>query len=409
MQKLIDIFDDIFKEVKFNKNLARKLYEFQIGFVNKNEEHMIFFGGNLLGVQVVRFNPIDYNAFFDDILEIDVSLLKNRLEKESSLNMDWNVSSDEFNLTSMYIAHKFMTSQYTPGDVGIRAAKDIMLIMQYKLMSSIMAYYFRYPADPNLAQATYAELSNRFLIKKLGTWGNVFSYRADEIIKEDGIHKSTLSKFDNDMDIVHSINDIQGRLRDMVKNIYVVFDRINVSGDKIKISSNSEISLDGSEVLKDKTHSPDIYYKYILSVMSDEYTFIKEELFNIVVQSLPGVSPKLLRHALQWMSTESHGKHKADVEEFLHGVILYTIEYLYSDGSILKQSRDLINLTVKIRNLYLASRSVDFELKKIRDLGEKLVKESGEKKISEAAVSNIRTGIILYITLRAFTKHHYHG
>ena len=409
MLKLIDLFDEEFTDVKFDKKLAKALYDFQIGFVNKNEEHMMFFGGNLLGVQVVRFTPSDYNNFFDNILGVDVDSIKSKISNESGLNKDWVVSSDEFNLTCLYLVHRFISNKELNDEVSKRAAKDAILILQYKLMSSLLAYFFRYPADPNLAQATYAELSNRFLIKKLGTWGDVFAYRADEIIKSDSIHNSVLKKFNNDDDIVYAINDIQGRLRDMVKNIYAVFSRVHVSGDKINISSNSEISMDGNESLKDKTHSPDIYYKYILSIMTDEYTFIKEELFNIVVQALPGVSPKLLRNTLHWMSVESHGKYKKDIDEYVHAIILYTIEYLYSDGSINKQSRDLISMTIKIRNLYLSSRSSDFELKGIRDVGDKLVKLSMERKISDSSAAIVRTGTILYITLRAFTKHHYHG
>mgnify|MGYP000662071918 CR=1 FL=1 len=49
------VFERVCEHVKFDVALAQRVIEFQIAFVNKNEEHMAFFGGNLTGVHVVRF------------------------------------------------------------------------------------------------------------------------------------------------------------------------------------------------------------------------------------------------------------------------------------------------------------------------------------------------------------------
>ncbi len=406
--KLIDIFEELCRDIRFDKKLASEFYKYQIGFVNKNEEHVLFFGGNLLGVQVLRFTDSDYNTLFDDILNVDPNVLKEMIKEDPNINQNFVVSSDEFNLTCFYAAHKFLTSKYLDDKTRLRAAKDVMLIYQYRIMSSLLYHYFRYPADPDIAQATYANLSNRFLIKKLGSWQELFNYRADEIVREDGLHKHVLSKFDNDGDIVNMVNDTQGRIRDIVKNIYAEFKKVHVSGERIDVSSSTEITLDGKDVIRDKIHGPDIYSKYILSLIADEHTFIKEELFSIVVQAMPGVNIRMFRSMLEWMSIESHSHHGKDIEKFIHQVLLYTIEYLYTDGSILKQTRDLVALTINIRNLYLASRSSDMELQEIRDLGTKIIKHSMPS-IGSAMVSSVRTSIILYIALRAFTKHYYHG
>ena len=405
---LLTIFDEIFKSVKFNKDLAKKIYQFQIGFVNKNEDHMLFFGGNLLGVQVVRFTPTDYNVFYDNVLGVDPDLIIRAIATESTIDTTFKVSSDNFNLTCFYCMHRFLTSDLLADAQKEMAATDVALIYQYKIMASLLSHYFRYPADPDIAQATYASLSGRFLIKRLGNWSEVFSYRANEIIRDDGLHHHILRNFNDDKAIVDAVNDTQGRIRDMVKNITSEFMKVHISGERINVSSSTDITLDGKEIIKDKIHGPDIYNKYILSVMSDEFTFIKEELFSIVVQAMPGISSKLLRTSLQWLSIQSHGQFKADADLFIKNVLIYTIEYLSKNGDIVKQSRDLMNLTVNIRNLYLASRSSDEELKKIRDLGSKLIKRISPTS-SESVVNNIRTGMILYITLRAFTKHYYHG
>ncbi len=405
--RLVEILDEIFKDVKFNKDLAKRFYQFQIGFVNKNEEHMLFFGGNLLGVQVVRFLPSDYNNFFNVLLDVDSEKLKHDIEHKSTINTDFKVSSDEFNIACFYCMYRFLNSPYLSPNERERAATDACLIYQYKITCSLLAHYFRYPVDPDIAQATYASLSNRFLIKKLGSWGEVFNYRCEEILREDGLHYHIFKNFSDDKAITYVIADTQGRIRDMLKNITAEFKKVHVSGERIDVSSSTDITLDGNEIIKDKIHGPDIYVRYVMSVMADEYTFIKEELFAIVVQALPGINSRLFRTTLQWFSEQSHGKYSKEIDQFIRQVLIYTIEYLNRDGKLLQKTRDILDLTINIKNLYLASRSTDMELKEIRDNGSNLIAVISPTS-SESVVSNIRTGVILYLTLRAFTKHYYH-
>jgi len=123
---------------------------------------------------------------------------------------------------------------------------------------------------------------------------------------------------------------------------------------------------------------------------------------------MPAVSVKLFRGSLEWLSIEAHGNNRKLVESFVKEVLLYTIEYLQKNGSLIKQSKDLIFLLSQIRNLYLSSRSTDSYLKEIRESGSTLI-NLYRKDLGEAQISAIRTSVILYICLRAFTKHHYHG
>jgi hypothetical protein len=405
---LRDVLDPLFEEIKFDQKKARAFYEFQVGFVNKNEEHMVFFGGNLLGVNVVRFTAADYNKFFDAVVGVDAGKIIAAIKSDKNINQDFKVVSDELNIISFYCAYRFLTSPYLDDKAKKRAATDAILIYQYRIISSLLAHYFKYPADPDIAQATYAALSGRYLIKKLGSWQEVFNYRCEEILREDTIHSHILLNFNDDSKIIYLISDTQGRIRDMVKNIYAEFKTVHVSGQRIDTTSLNDISLDGQEIIRDKIKTPDIYEKYIMSVLSDQYTFIKEELIDVIKQVMPAVSIKLFRGALQWLSIESHANHRKLVESFVKEVLLYTIEYLQKNGSLIKQSRDLVFLLSQIRNLYLSSRSSDLYLKSIRDTGSTLI-QLYRKDLGEAQISAIRTSVILYICLRAFTKHHYHG
>ena len=71
------VFESECGHIKFDKHLAKKINAYGIAFTTKNEEHMTFFGGNTLGVQIVRFLPSDRDKWFDMLDINDVSLEEN--------------------------------------------------------------------------------------------------------------------------------------------------------------------------------------------------------------------------------------------------------------------------------------------------------------------------------------------
>lgn len=400
-------FDPLFKSVKFDAAQVKAFSRFQTGFVNKNEDHMLFFGGNLLGVQVVRFTLSDYYTFFDEVVGVDSQEVIEAIKADKDIPSNFKVASDEFNLTCFYCAYRFLTSPHLDSKARLEGATQALLIFHYKVITSLLAHYFRYPADPEIAQAAYSALSARFLIKKLGSWQEVFLYRTAEILKSDSIHSKVLKTFDEDLDIIYLVGDSQGRIRDMVKNITDVFMKVHVSGDRVDVSTMHEITLDGQETLRDRIHGPNNYEKYLLSVISDPHTFVKEELFSVVLQVMPAVSSKMFRAFLLWMTAQVHGQHHKDLEQFIQNMMVYTIDYLNRNGQLLKQTKDIMAVLVDIRNLYLSSRSSDEHLKKIRDDGARLVLWY-DKTLGETQSAALRTSAILYLCIRAFTKQYYH-
>ena len=74
-----DIFDEECSHLKIDTKLAKVVSGFVIGFANRNEDHVAFFGGNLMGVQRVRFTTEDPNMWMDDIIEGDDYALKDMI------------------------------------------------------------------------------------------------------------------------------------------------------------------------------------------------------------------------------------------------------------------------------------------------------------------------------------------
>lgn len=396
-----------FEHVKFNKLLADKLYRYQTSFVNKNEEHMAFFGGNLTGVHVVRFTPTDNNTFFNDVLDVDELQLTELIADVEDVDQRFKVGGNTYNLVCMYLVYRFLNTPHLDPVKRKRAATDAALVFNYKLLTGLLGLFFKYPVNEDIAKLTYANLNFKFVLKRLGSWNALLAYRAEEVTEESGLHYKNIIKFNNDTAVVYAITDARGRLADMLKNIYAEFDKVHARGDRISTVSSAQVNVDGVEMLKDKSHGADSYVRYLMTTLHDRDSFIKHELVDVVMKLMFTASRPQFMKTLEWLSDHSNHKSKElDIEHFVNTVLLHSYEYLSSNSATLHNTKDLPGFLSKIKGVYLSSRSTDKALMEMRALGEQIVGTAINSK-SENAISSIRTALFLYLDLRAYCRHHY--
>jgi hypothetical protein len=397
---LAEVFDEHFKNVKFDSKLARNIYLYQIGYINRNREHLEFFGSNLLGVHVVRFKDSDVLKLYEEVLDIDYLMLSEDLKKVSAVNQEYKVSSDVLNLTSMYLIHRFLTSSLLVDSARKRAAYDSALIFFYRCTAALLSYYFKYPSDPKVAQAAFAKLSNKYLIKRLGSWHKVMDYRANDLIDKDSIHYKKLLSFNDDLATIYAINDAQGRIRDLIKNYYAEFIKVHSEDAGISTTSSTFLDAEGEETIKEKTKSVESYISYIRNIIIDKHSFVNDELISVINQINKNTSFRMIKSNLNWMvdnyNTDSH----MTIDDFITSVIVYSF-FLLNDNDNITNLRDYPRILTELKNLYLSTRSTDADLIKIRDLGSEIIRKSNEGKLSDSLVLSTRTSLILYITLRA--------
>lgn len=397
---LAQVFDEHFNKVKFDSKLAKAIYQYQIGYINRNREHLEFFGSNLLGVHVVRFKDSDVLKLFEEVLDIDFLRLTEDIKNVEEIHQEWKISSDVFNLATIYLIHRFLTSSILNDEQRKRAAYDCALLFFYRCIAALLSYYFRYPSDPKIAQMAYANLSNKFLIKKLGSWHKVMDYRANDFIDKESIHYKKLITFNDDVAIIYAINDGQGRIRDLIKNYYAEFKKVHTEGGSIATTSSTFLDAEGEETLKEKTKSVESYVSYISNIIIDKNSFVDTELINIIYKINKNTSFRMIKTTLSWMCDEYNSTHHKDIDKFISAVIVYSF-FLLENNVTNKNLRDYPNIITNLKNLYLSTRSTDDDLIVIRDLGEKIIRNSNKSRLSDSIVMSTRTSIILYITLRA--------
>jgi hypothetical protein len=399
------IFEQECAGLKIDRSFYKTICELEAKFVNKKQDHIEFFGGTLTGVKPIRFTDEDRDKLFLDILEVDDKVLESKLYALPAINPEFIVSSDIFNIACVWIMHAFDASTHLNEEEKHEGKIRICLYLQYKFLTSRLFRHFRYPADPEVAAATYAQLSYRYALKAHGSWGAALRARAEEVIGKDSIHFKTIKNLDNDERVVYMLNDVQGRIRDMLKNIYDIFLKVHAQGKRIT-NTASLIETDGEFIMKDKTKSLSNYTRYIRSVVPDQNSFIRQELVDVIADVMQTMPPKLLEKTLSWCSRNYSHINNNEIEKAIDLIMEHAFEYLSENRETLRASGDIAGLISKLRGVYMSSRTTDTRMILIRSTVENIVKEATKSK-NESVVSATRTGFMLYIILRAFTKRHY--
>lgn len=405
------VFDNECSQLKIDHAFFKKLCSLEASFVNKKEEHVRFFGGILTGVEVVRFTTEDRAKLFDGILELDEGVISDQLDslKDASgnplINKDWIVSSDVFNIASIWLLHAIDNSRYL-SDSEIKEAKiRVCLYLFYRFVTSILFNFFPYPADREIAQATYESLSYKFILKKTGSWSECLRYISENSVAKDGIHSKTISKLADDGALGRMINDLQGRIKDSVKNIVIEFYKVKQQGVRIGLSS-SFIETDGELALKDKTKNLSNYIRYVKSIVPDKNSFIKQPLIDVIANIMQTMPEKSLQQALEWTSSNYGHLSINHIETAIDAIMEHAFDYLSENKELLHDKANIAQLIYKLRGTYMSSRSNDSLITKARD-SSKLIIASSVKSKNESILAATRTGWMLYIVLRSLTMKHY--
>jgi hypothetical protein len=398
---LKDAFDAVMGDLAITPAFIGKIYTYQIRYLNKNEEHLTFFASNLIGVHVVRFGDLEILKFFREVLDIDYQETEREIRKVTTIDHDYKVGGDIFNLTMMYVIHRILTSSKLSETQKKRGAYDMALVFFYRCLAIRQSEYFPFPADPKIAQAAYARLSNRFMVKKLGSWQKVMDHHAKHLIEKEpkGLHLKNLIRFVDDTSIVYSVTNSEGGIRDMYKNYTAVFHQTREEGERFGSSASTQIDLEGVEKVKEKIKSVEMYTNYLRSIVVDKESFVRRDLISVVLEINGNASQRIVTHTLGWISDNyNHAKHHSLIDEWMTLVIVHSFHLLKETSA--DSIKDYAGMLLTLKNLYLSTRSTDKDLMRIRDVGEKIVKEANGKINSSLSMAT-RTSVILYLTLRA--------
>lgn len=397
------IFDEASKSVRFDQRLSRSIQKYVGDLMNRNEEHVLFFGSNLTGVYDLRFKTSDRNEWFIDIKDIDEFDIRKRVLSESVLDPNWVRANDVFNLDCLYTVHRFLNSDLKDNEKE-KAINATFMALNIKLLGSIMAAYFKYKCDERVAQETYARLSRKFYIKKFGSWRGVLEKRSGDIVSVDSKWLPVLKEFTDDEQIAQCISDIQGRLRSMIKYVWEVFSKVREEDAKFNHTS-STFEMEGEKVIQALKRDADKYLRYAHEIVLDRNTFIKPEILQVVDAEMRTLSQKLLLDALEHFVVQA-SSNKKDIEEFVTASIQHAINTINDDRTAARHLSDIAWLLNKEKLLFMASKTNDPLVFTSRKVAERIVREACKTK-NNTMIAALKTGVIIYLIGRVFTMQHY--
>lgn len=396
---ILAVFDKHLSDLKLDSKWVKDLRAHTNNFMTKNENHVKFFGSHFLGVYPMRWLEQDRQAWFDDILQVDEVGLEDDLHALPAINTDWVVSSNTFNLSTLYMLHALHRSKLSQAD-KTNAQVNVLLNLHFKFLTSLLSHRFRFASDRETEMSAFADLTKRYALKQYGSWIKLLHARCEDIIK--GIHRNTIANFRDDQAIVAMINDIQSRLRDMVNRLTSEIHNAIASNAKITSVSNV-IEVDGAAIVKDQARELSRYKRYIHTVISDERGWVRPELVSEVARLMPTLSPQRFVVTLKYMSECYGTKVMPWLPEFLDEVLIHAFDYISTNRI---RSNDLETIVKRLRAIYMASRTSDPSMLKIKEMAAAIVNSHGKER-SPALAASERTSIILYVLIRALSEAHY--
>lgn len=403
--QLKDVFDNLCPDFEVTKETIVRISIILNKYVNRNPDHASFFGGNLLGVQVVKFLPGDVDVIFDTILDCNEGTLQDLIYECKDINKDFEVSSNAFNVACMWICHKIANSGL-PAEIVRQGLIDMLTYLQIKFVTGRLFRLFPWPADPDIAKATYESLTNKYAIKEHGTWMKWLIYRSSEIIQPTSRTWKAIQSFDNNYEVVIGLNTTQGQVRSMLKFYRRAMETIRVVGGKIVSKSSTTVGHDGEEILRDKNNSVQKYLQYLRSVAVDKTSFVRQELVSLICDIVPSAQSKYLVSALNHISANYYKREHAEYERLFELLLVHSFDYLNSTRTAVRNSKGLGDMLIKLRGAYTAARSSDPDLLDLRQSFEAVIKPAVDSR-TPAVLASVRTAVMLYLIARAYTMKHY--
>ena len=411
MSDIVELFRDYSKK-KINESLLKELRSFKNNWIKKNENHINFLGGNLLGPNEIVFSDADRITYFDiigiynskelgnDILNLkDILALKKEAEKEGKKG-ERKVSFDVFNLSIIWLCHEF--SIYYKDDIKKyhEAVDLIYFIYAVKVFGSRYILFFsKYSLEVETAKAVYEKLSGKFLIKKYDNWDRVINHLGKKLYSTEESGFDSKVRNMNTIDSMYIAQDLHGSITSIFKNIFEVTLEVKEAGEKLRTTSSIDTTGEEDQI-KNLLDSPVTYVEYMKNIVVSQTGFVDFAVVDIITSIYPKINDKIFKQTLTAISMYAL-EDKVINEYFIEMPILLSIEYLGNTSN--NYTTNIESVVVALKNYWSSSsvkqKDVNITKEKIRKFLEKNTTYS-----SKHIISNMVLAVIMYVFIKAVRR-----
>ena len=400
---VIDTLLEHLPKDNINQVLADKLKRFKFKWGTKDQNYIEFLSSGLIGVHPIRFSEHDEDELFIDILNIDRDNIQHEYYKCYGINKSFKVSSNATNLTLMGLIHLYYMSNL-PVNKKLDAMRDIYNIMCYKFIGSMYSHFFRYDVSIHHAKAVYESLSNKFIIKQVGTWDNLFNHQYDIMMPPHGLHKGRLTT-GKDEDLVRMINDAQVRVKDTLKNIRRELENVKESDFSSINTSSLHETINGkdgeADTIREVHEGYNNYSMFLKSIYNQPNDFIKKDYILVMSKLIRNTDERKLELALKELSLRET---KIDPKfDYISIIIESCISYLMDNGISSGYRDKIVEVMKLIVGYYKANKQRDKRVYQVKVYFQKFIRKHVHG-LTQRDVVPISISMCVYIFLRAIAK-----
>lgn len=357
-------------------------------------DHSAFLGSNLIGVNRIVFSDGDIDKFYKDILFMSSESINKAIKSVNDINTDFNVVSNPFYITICVLLYKVYKSKLNKKDKE-KFALALGLILGYKMFSSMYNHFFKYEADPAVARATYENLNKKYLLKRYGTWEDVFEHRATDLLPIEGKFSSDIEEFTTES-VSNVISGVYTRYKSMLINLYSEF--LDTLKRNEKISSDSKLEKAGEDMSSTafketiSTHSSSI--NYVKSIINSEADLINTDYLYLISRLNNRCPIEKLQSVLLGISQHPYSTKQED--DYIERILTASYAYLATKGITANYEKQIQRCLVYLKNYWGAGNIKDPTALEAKKMCTTIVTYFSDHK-SSSYISGISVGLALYI------------
>ena len=396
-------FKENLPQLNVNKKLIKDLKSFRLDWCTKDSDYIDFLGSNLLGVHSIAFSVLDDTKLMTTIFKIhDYRELQKEIWLTTGIEKEYKIGSNIIYNVLMYTAYLFVNDKSLSEKEKNAGIRELCLIMQYKQFSSVYNHSFKWKPTEAIANAVYNKLSHKFIIKRLNNWQEVFEFRADSCINDKELNYGRLRKYNSET-AIRLITDIQIKLKEQIKHIYGVLDKITKANDYVIQESSTFIGGDNNdEQMNDVTNNIGAYIVNMKSIAFIPNDFISNEIINIVASLFKNMDRTLVYTFLRYMTDSDHvNTHK--LTSNIESILVITFRYLQQNNINIENRETIPQALLLVKNFWSASKVKDAKMDDIKtDIVSDAFKCTGKR--TGHVLVTISLSYIVYIFLRSLKK-----
>lgn len=380
-----------FYPVKIDKKFLLTIKNFNLSFSMKNSDHVDFLASNHIGVYTFKWSSLDDDKFYS-LLDVDQQELENIVKNTKGINKEFKVASNKNYIFLVYLMTKTIHSDNND-NIKNELLIELFRTLSYRMISGRITYFFSYNIEENIGHALAEQMTDKFLLKKLGSWNKVIDNKAKDVL-EHGYNYKRVCECSTD-DIQSVVIDTYNKYNSMIKNMFSLL---------VDILDKKEITSQSSSFTKDENNEEE--YSVANSQVKNSITYV-----NMHIGSRDIIHPILLK-IIAMKTNNDYGNLEQAILKFVNikdygllvtDIISMSIAFINRKGITHRYDRYTDKIITLLKNFYMATSIRTEPMVSVRNKLEKYIDKEVPGK-GRSYNKNLATGLFVYITMVTIYK-----